>query len=396
MIVDFFSTVWVQYKLSAFKRKRKIVNINFLDLKTNAKVVKDEVMDSISEIIDNSAFVNGKFVSSFEEKFSKLHKVDNCICVSSGTAGNHLALWSLGIGHGDEIIIPVNTFIATAWGASLCGATPVFVDNDPDSYNIDVDRVEAAITPKTRAIVAVHLYGQSADMDPLVKLAKKHDIYLVEDAAQAHLAQYKGKPVGNFGIVTSFSFYPGKNLGAFGEGGAVMTDDQRLSDKIKIMRDHGSAKKYHHTEFGHNYRMSNIIGASLDAKVAYIEDWTRQRRDNAKLYDRYLSDIYEITLPTEMPYAKHVYHLYVIRTDYRDELMAYLADNGIASGLHYPIPLHRQEVFKYLGYSDDDFPVASEQAGQILSLPMYPELTEEQIGYIALTIKEFFVNKREV
>jgi dTDP-4-amino-4,6-dideoxygalactose transaminase len=366
------------------------MEIQFLDLKVNAKVVKNEVMESISDIIDNSAFVNGKYVSSFEDKFRQIHKVKNCICVNSGTAGNHLALWSLGISHGDEVIIPVNTFIATAWGATLCGATPVFVDNDPESYNIDVTKIEAAITDKTKAIVAVHLYGQPADMDALIDIAKKHNIYLVEDAAQAHLAEYKGKPVGNFGITTSFSFYPGKNLGAFGEGGAVVTNDNNLANKIKMLKDHGNQKKYYHSEFGHNYRMPNIIGASLDAKVAYIDEWTNKRRENASLYNKYLADISEISLPKEMDYAKHVYHLYVIRTNKRDELMNYLQEHGIASGMHYPIPLHKQEVFKYLQYKDGDFPVAEKQTSQIISLPMFPELQEEQIKYITSIIKEFF------
>jgi dTDP-4-amino-4,6-dideoxygalactose transaminase len=369
------------------------MNIPFLDLKSNAKIVKEEVLTSITDIIDNSAFVGGKYVASFEERFAVMHQMAHCIGVSSGTAGNHLALWALGVGHGDEVIIPVNTFIATAWGATLCGATPVFVDNDPESYNIDVTQVEAAITPRTKAIVAVHLYGQSADMAPLQEIATKHGIYLVEDAAQAHLATYNGLPVGHFGVTSSFSFYPGKNLGAFGEGGAVVTQDDAIAQRIAMIKDHGSVEKYQHPIEGHNYRMSNIIGASLDAKLSHIEVWTEARRANAVHYNQHLSDIEEITLPQEMPYAKHVYHLYVIRTPKRDALMAYLAAHGIASGMHYPIPLHQQEVFAHLGYAKGDFPVAEAQTAQILSLPMYPELTQEQIAFIAQTIKTFFTEE---
>jgi len=369
------------------------MNIPFLDLKANAKTVKSEVLSRIEEIIDNSAFVGGNYVASFEERFAAMHETAHCIAVSSGTAGNHLALWALGIGAGDEVILPVNTFIATAWGATLCGATPVFVDNDPESYNIDVSKIEAAITPRTKAIVAVHLYGQSADMAPLQEIADRHGLYLVEDAAQAHLATYNGVPVGNFGVTSSFSFYPGKNLGAFGEGGAVMTNDAAIAKRIAMIKDHGSEQKYHHPIEGHNYRMSHIIGASLDAKLSYLEAWTDARRSRAALYRKYLADIPQITLPQEMPYAKHVYHLFVIRTQKRDALADYLHREGIASGMHYPIPLHRQEVFAHLGYREGDFPVAEAQTAEILSLPIYPELQEEQIAYIAETIERFFTEE---
>ena len=366
------------------------MNIPFLDLRANARTVKSEVLARIEEIIDNSAFVGGKYVASFETRFAAMHAVDHCIAVSSGTAGNHLALWALGIGSGDEVIVPVNTFIATAWGATLCGATPVFVDNDPLSYTIDPNKVEEAITSRTKAIVAVHLYGQSADIDPLRKIADRHGLYLVEDAAQAHLATYNGVPVGNFGITSSFSFYPGKNLGAFGEGGAVVTNDADIAKHIAMIKDHGSAQKYYHPIEGHNYRMSHIIGASLDAKLAHLEAWTDARRSRAALYRKYLADIAEVVLPEEIPYAKHVYHLFVIRTERRDALAAHLQAHGIASGMHYPLPLHRQEVFAHLGYKEGAFPVAEAQTAQILSLPIYPELSEAQIIYIAETIRDFF------
>jgi len=366
------------------------MTVPFLDLPANAQSIKQALMPKIEEIIDTAAFVGGKYLQEFETAFAQMQQVKHCIGTSSGTAGNHLALWVLGIGHGDEVIVPVNTFIATAWGVTLCGATPVFVDSDPESYTIDPAQLEAAITPRTKAIVAVHLYGQSADMDAIISVAQKHGLYVVEDAAQAHLATYKGRPVGGIGITSSFSFYPGKNLGAFGEGGAVATQDMELAERLRAMRDHGSMEKYHHIEQGHNYRMSHIIAASLETKLTHIATWTARRRSNAALYARYLGDIEEIVLPVESSYAAHVWHLYVIRTPHREALMAHLQKRGIATGLHYPIPLHRQKVFAALGYGVGDFPVAEIQADEILSLPMYPELSEEQIAYVATEIKAFF------
>ena len=375
------------------------LKVPFLDLKAQFKDIYNEVDDEITKVISNTSFVLGKSVADFEKNFAEAHKVTHCIGVSSGTDGNHLALWSLGVGTGDEVIIPANTFIATAWGATLCGAKPVFVDCEPDSYNIDPKKVESVITPKTKAIVAVHLYGQPADLDPLKEMARNHNIYLVEDAAQAHIAEYKGQKVGGLSEAASFSFYPGKNLGAYGEGGALTTNNDEIAYKSKMIRDHGAIHKYNHEIFGHNYRMEGIQGAVLNVKIKYIDKWTEGRRKVAAKYRELLSGIEEIILPKEMPYAKHVYHLYVIKvksqkskvkSQKRDELQKYLNEKGIATGLHYPIPLHLQKCFDYLGYKKGDFPITEELAETGLSLPMFPELSDEQIKYVCDSIKAFY------
>lgn len=366
------------------------MKIPFLDLKANYLSVKDEVLKAINEVLDNTAYILGEKVTNFEKEFAKMQDVKFCYGTGSGTDGNHLALWALGIGAGDEVIVPANTFIATAWGATLCGATPIFVDCEPDSYNLDAKKIEAAISPKTKAIVAVHLYGQPADIDAIAAVAKKHQIYLVEDVAQAHLAEYKSKKVGGLGITSSFSFYPGKNLGAYGEGGAVATNDEGLALKIKMHRDHGASQKYHHELLGHNYRMEGIQGAVLGVKMKYLNDWTNKRREVAKKYKSLLSELKNIILPAEMAYAKHVYHLFVIQAEKRDKLQTYLNENGISTGLHYPIPLHMQKCFANLGYKKGDFPVTEKLAENCLSLPMFPEMTDEQISYVCGKIKEFY------
>jgi dTDP-4-amino-4,6-dideoxygalactose transaminase len=375
------------------------MKVPFLDLKIQYQSIKNHIDPAIQNVIDNTAFILGKAVSDFEEKFAKEHQVKHCLGTSSGTDANHIALWSLGIKNDDEIIIPANTFIATAWGATLCGAKPVFVDCHPESYNIDPSKIEAAITKKTKAIVAVHLYGQPADMDPLREIAKKHNIFLVEDAAQAHLAEYKGKRVGGLSDGCSFSFYPGKNLGAFGEGGAVTTNNDDTFNYMKKIREHGQSQKYYHSTLGHNYRMEGIQGAVLGVKLNYLPEWTNGRRRVAAKYKELLGTFDKVILPKEMPWAKHVYHLYVIRvvpkdqsnrSETRDLLQKYLSDNDIATGLHYPVPLHKQECFKDLGYQNGNFPVTEELAATGLSLPMFPELKDEQINYVADKIKEFF------
>jgi dTDP-4-amino-4,6-dideoxygalactose transaminase len=375
------------------------MKVPFLDLKAQYQRIKDEVNPAIQDILDNTAFILGKSVVQFEKEFAKAHNVKNCIGTSSGTDANHLALWALDIKPGDEVIIPANTFIATAWGATLCNAKPVFVDCHPASYNIDPDKIESAITPKTKAIVAVHLYGQPADMSVLQKIANEKNIFLVEDAAQAHLAEYKGKRIGGLSEVTSFSFYPGKNLGAYGEAGAVVTNNDELAKKIIKLREHGQSEKYHHDSFGHNYRMEGIQGAVLGVKLKYLAKWTDERRKVAAKYNELLGKSEHVSVPVELPYSKHVYHLYVIRVngkslekreETRNKLQSFLSDNGIASGLHYPIPLHLQKCFNHLGYKRGDFPVSEDLAQSGLSLPMFAELKDEQIEYVAAKIKEFF------
>jgi dTDP-4-amino-4,6-dideoxygalactose transaminase len=375
------------------------MEVPFLDLKVQYRSIKDEIDTAIQKVLDNTAFILGPSVSEFEKEFAKMHNVNYCLGTSSGTDGNHLALWSLGIKFGDEVIIPANTFIATAWGATLCGAKPVFVDCNSHSYNIDHDKVEKSITEKTKAIVAVHLYGQSADMDELKKISEKYNIHLVEDAAQAHLSEYKGRKVGGFSEVTSFSFYPGKNLGAYGEAGAVVTNNEDIYLRIKKLREHGQSKKYYHESFGHNYRMEGIQGAVLGVKSRFIEKWTSQRRRVAEMYREQLGNIEQIVLPVELPNHKHVYHLYVVKVNVggdqknqetRNKLQAYLQEHKISTGLHYPVPLHLQDCFNYLGYKHGDFPETEKLAESGISLPMFPELSDEQIEYVANTFREFF------
>jgi len=374
------------------------MQVPFLDLKIQYKSIKEEVGKEIQKVLDNTAYILGKPVSDFESNFAKAHNVKHCIGTGSGTDGNHLVLWALGIKPGDEVIIPANTFIATAWGVTLCGAKPVLVDCHPENYNLDPEKVEAAITPKTKAIVAVHLYGQPSDMIKLQEIADKHNILLVEDAAQAHLAEYNGKKVGGLSVASSFSFYPGKNLGAYGEAGAVLTNDDQIAQVIKMKREHGQSQKYYHDTFGHNYRMEGIQGAVLGVKLKYLDKWTDGRRRAASKYREFLGDVSDIKLPVEMPNVKHVYHLFVIqingtdslkRQERRDALQQFLNESGVSSGLHYAIPLHQQKCFEYLGYKKGDFPVTEQLAESGISLPMYPELTDAQIGYVSDKVKEF-------
>lgn len=375
------------------------MNVPFLDLKAQYSSIKHEIDPAIQNVINNTAFILGESVSKFEKDFAIAQDVKHCFGTSSGTDGNHIALWSLDIKAGDEVIIPANTFIATAWGATLCGAKPVFVDCHPESYNINPEKVQAAITTKTKAIVAVHLYGQPADIDSLDKIAKKYHLHIVEDAAQAHLAEYKAKKIGGLSDIASFSFYPGKNLGAYGEGGAVTTNNDELAKKIKLIREHGQSQKYYHDTYGHNYRMEGIQGAVLGVKLKYLQKWTDERRRVAAKYKELLGNVEQLSIPIEMPNVKHVYHLYVVRIngknlaereETRNRLQLFLSDNGISTGLHYPVPLHLQKCFSHLGYKKGDFPVTEDLAQTGISLPMYPELKDEQIEYVALKIKEFF------
>lgn len=375
------------------------MQVPFLDLKIQYQSIKKDIDQAIQNVIDNTAFILGKAVSDFEKNFALEHQVKYCLGTSSGTDGNHMVLWSLGVQSGDEVIIPANTFIATAWGATLCGAKPVFVDCHPESYNIDPSKIEAAITNKTKAIVAVHLYGQPAHIEAIKEIAKKYNLFLVEDAAQAHFAEYNGKRVGGLADAASFSFYPGKNLGAFGEGGAVTTNDENIFNYMKKLREHGQSQKYYHATMGHNYRMEGIQGAVLGVKLNHLAKWTNGRRLVAEKYKALLADCDAVTLPKQMPEAKHVYHLFVIKVNSarkdlrgktRNDLHKFLDEKGISTGLHYPIPLHLQECFNHLGYRKGDFPITEDLADSGLSLPMYPELNNEQINYVADNIKEFF------
>jgi dTDP-4-amino-4,6-dideoxygalactose transaminase len=374
---------------------KKVREVPFLDLKAQQSLIYNELEERIADIIVNTGFILGKHVDEFEQGFADLQEVKYCIGVSSGTDALHIALQALGIGHGDFVIVPVNTFIATAEAVSHCGAVPIFIDCD-DFYNIDINKVKKFILSlndeqklKVKAITPVHLYGQPADMHKLMNLAEEYQLAVVEDACQAHLAAWHGKRVGSFGAFGAFSFYPGKNLGAYGESGALITNNEGLYKKAKMLRQHGEIERYHHEVIGHNYRMEAFQGAVLSIKLKYIEIWTKQRQHNAALYNELLSDVEGIDLPQEQDGAESVHHLYVIQTDDQNELQKFLGDRGISTGLHYPIPLHLQEAYKHLGYKKGDFPVAERAAGRILSLPMYPELTEDQIHYVCCTIQDY-------
>ena len=367
----------------------------FLDLKAQHHQIYNEIDDRITDIIANTAFVLGKHVAEFEERFAEAQGAKYCVGVSSGTDALHVALIALGIGPGDRVIVPVNTFIATAEAVSLCGAVPVFADCD-NYYNINTAKLRDYLSSLSfqhrampKAIIPVHLYGQPANMDEIMALADECGLKVVEDCCQAHLAEWKERKVGNFGAFGAFSFYPGKNLGAYGEAGALITNDEGLYLKAKMLRQHGEIERYHHQIVGHNYRMGAIQGAVLSTKLKYIEEWTRKRKENARLYSALLAEIDGIEAPDELEGASCVYHLYVIQVDDRDGLREYLQEHGVASGLHYPVPLHLQEAYKDLGYKRGDFPVAERAAGRVLSLPMYPELSEGQIRYVCEQIESF-------
>jgi dTDP-4-amino-4,6-dideoxygalactose transaminase len=369
------------------------MNVPFLDLKSQYLRIKPEIDAFFADIFEHSAFICGKYVDLFEKAFAAALGAKLFIATSSGTDAVHLMLWASGIGSGDEVIVPVNTFIATAEGVSLCGATPVFVDNDPVSYNIDIGGVEEKITPLTGAVLPVHLYGQPVNMDAISDIASRHGLLVFEDACQAHLTRFEGKTVGNFGKAAAFSFFPGKNLGAYGEAGGISTNDEELYQKMLRMRGHGSVERYVHEIIGHNYRMEEIQAAVLLVKLKYLESWNARRREIAKLYRSLLADLKEVICPVESADAYHIYHLFVVRVpaDKRDKLKGFLKEKSIATGLHYPIPIHLQKAYAHLGYKKGDFPVAEKQAAEILSLPIYPEMTDDMVDFVCKTIKRFFV-----
>ncbi|KPL19293.1 MAG: erythromycin biosynthesis sensory transduction protein eryC1 [candidate division Zixibacteria bacterium SM23_81] len=364
------------------------MNVPFVDLKAQLSQIRDEINLAIQEVIDKCSFVGGPHLKVFEDKFAAFCEAKHAIGVSSGTAALHVSLVACDIGPGDEVITVPNTFIATTEAITLSGASPVFVDVDLESYNIDVSKIEGAITPRTKAIMPVHLYGQPADMDPILEIASRHGLTVIEDACQAHGAEYKGRKVGALGRVGCISFYPGKNLGAYGDGGMVLTNDSQLADKIRILCNHGQAEKNKHTREGFNYRLDGIQAAVLTVKLRHLEDWTRRRRNNAQRYSELLQDV-DIITPIEKKFAKHVFHLYIIRLKDRDALAEHLQAHGVAVGFHYPIALHLQEAYAHLGFQPGAFPVAEQCAAQVLSLPMFAELSEEQIQHVIQGIKKF-------
>jgi len=366
------------------------MNIPFVDLKSQYASIKDEIDAAMADVLVNTAFVGGPFLKKFEDAFAQYCGTKHCVGVGNGTDAIFLALKALGIGEGHEVITAANSFIATSEAITMARANVVFVDIDPSTYNMDVNQIESKITPRTKAIIPVHLYGQPVDMDPISEIAKKHNLKIIEDAAQAHGGEYKGKRVGTLGDVACFSFYPGKNLGAYGDGGALVTDDEELANKANMFANHGRADKFGHIFEGVNSRLDGLQAAILAVKLSHLEDWTESRRRNAYLYNKHLAET-GMVLPVEIKNVRAVYHLYVVRvsTGQRQELQDHLKSHGIATGIHYPIALPNLRAYDYLKHKESDFPEATRASHEIMSLPMFPELTEEQIAYIAEKIKSF-------
>jgi dTDP-4-amino-4,6-dideoxygalactose transaminase len=361
-------------------------SVPFVDLKSQYQTIKAEVDAAIARVIENTNFILGPEVAAFEKAFAEYVGARFCIGVNSGTAALQLALMAGGIGEGDEVIVPSFTFFATAEAVSVLGAVPVFVDVDPVSYTITAAEIEKAITPRTRAIIPVHLYGQPADLDPIRALAQQHNLRVFEDAAQAHGAQYKGKRVGALGHAGCFSFYPSKNLGAYGEAGAVVTNDEDLARRVGLLRQHGQTSKYAHAFVGYNFRLEEIQAAVLNVKLAHLDKWNNGRRERASRYNELLSDT-GLGLPREMEYARHVYHVYAVHSDHRDELQQRLAAKGIQTGVHYPIPIHLQPAYASFGYKAGDLPVTERLSERVLSLPLFAELTDDQQRAVADAIR---------
>ncbi len=362
--------------------------IPFVDLQAQYRAIKDEIDEAVARVLGNASFILGREVAEFEEAFAEYIGTRFCVGVSNGTAAIQLALTACGIGRGAEVIVPANTFFATAEAVSTAGARPVFVDADKDSYTIDVSQIEAAITPATRAIIPVHLYGQAADLDPILEIAARHNLLVIEDAAQAHGALYKGRRAGSLGHLSCFSFYPGKNLGAYGEAGAVVTSNAEYAEKVRVLRDHGQSRKYHHDFVGFNYRMEGIQGAVLRVKLPFLDQWTEARRRHAARYRELLKGA-SLRLLEEREWGTPVYHLFLVFTAQRDALQRHLQEAGVQTGIHYPIPAHLQRANLDLAYGPGDFPQTERAFSETLSLPMYPELPEESLVLVAEAVRRF-------
>ncbi len=364
------------------------MKVPFLDLKAHHAPMLEKFERAIRDVVESSAFAGGPFVEKFEGEFAAFCNTPFSVGVGNGTDALWLALLALGVGAGDEVITVPNSFMATAEAITYCQARPVFVDVDEETFTMNPALLKKALTPRTKAIIPVHLFGQPADMDPILEFARAHNLFVIEDAAQAHGAEYKGQRAGSMGDVGCFSFYPGKNLGAFGEAGGVVTSNPDLYEKIKVLRDHGQAKKYHHTMVGWNCRMDGIQAAVLSIKLRHLEAGNLLRRRHASDYSRALEGNGEIVTPSEAEYVRHVYHVYAVRVRDRDDLRRRLEEKGIGCAVHYPIPIHLQEAYRSLGYAAGSFPIAETLSNEFLSLPMFPELTKEQVDYVAQTVQE--------
>jgi dTDP-4-amino-4,6-dideoxygalactose transaminase len=370
------------------------VKIPYLDLKAQYQSIKPEIDAAIARVLDSCQFVLGNEVAGFEQEFATYCGTSECVALNSGTSALHLALLAAGIGPGDEVITVPFTFVASVAAVLYAGAKPVLVDIDPRSFTIDPAAIEAAITPRTKAIMPVHLYGQAADMDPIMGIARRHNLVVIEDAAQAHGAKYKERPVGSIGDMGCFSFYPGKNLGAYGEGGAVTTSNAKYAQTIRMLRDWGQDRKYHHVLRGYNYRMEGFQGAILRVKLRHLDKWTEARRAVVQQYNELLAE-YDIETPEEMPWGKHVYHVYTLRADDRDNLQAALTTEGIQTSIHYPVPVHLQPAYADPRYGAGAFPQSERAAKQVLSLPLYPELPSRAIAQVAEAVRKAVGSKRQ-
>ncbi len=364
------------------------MQVPFLELKQQNSEIWDQVQEDVSSLIREAQFILGPAVKSFEDAFSRYCGAKHCVGLNNGTTALHMALLAFNIGPGDEVITTPHTWISTSWGIAYTGATPVFVDIDSKSYNLDPNLVEAAITPRTRAVLPVHLYGQSADMTEIRAICQRHNLVLIEDSAQAHGAQHRGKTVGAIGDAACFSFYPGKNLGAFGEAGAVTTNSDQIARRIRCLRDHAQDGRHNHVEIGYNTRMEGLQGAVLDVKLRRLPDWTQRRRDHANYYLDRLADIRGLTLPEFADPLSHVWHLFVILVNDRDQFRADLEKRGVATGVHYPTPIPYQPAFKHLGYQKGQFPVTEDVMSRCVSLPMFPELTIDQRDYVVAMVRD--------
>lgn len=365
------------------------MNVPYFDLGPQTRALRAELEAALGRVLDQHAFCLGPEVAAFEREFAASCGVRHCVALNSGTSALHLAMLLLDLKPGDEVITTPYTFAATSWGISYCGARPVYADIEPDTFNLDPARAARAITPRTRAILPVHLYGHPCDLDALGELARRHGLALVEDAAQAHGATWKGRPVGGFGITACFSFYPTKNLGACGEGGALVTDDDALAARARALREHGSRRRYHYDEVGYNYRMDGFQGAVLGVKLRHLPAWTAARRAAAARYTELLAGT-PLGLPREREHARSAWHLYTVRAPRRDALKDFLAARGIGAAVHYPVPLHLQKCYAELGHQPGDFPEAERACAEVLCLPFFPEITETQQQAVAAAVQEFY------
>jgi dTDP-4-amino-4,6-dideoxygalactose transaminase len=363
------------------------MNVPYFDLTAQYAELRDEIRAALDRVCQSAAFILGEEVSGFEQSFAAYCEVKHCVALNSGTSALHLALLSAGVGPSDEVITTANTFIATAEAICYTGATPVFTDIDPSTANLDPARIERAISGRTKAIIPVHLYGRPADLDQIVEIAKRHNLIVIEDACQAHGARYRAKRVGGFGHAAAFSFYPGKNLGAYGEGGALTTNDDAVAQFAREMRSHGESKRYFHDSIGYNYRMDGFQGAVLNVKLRHLDNWTAKRQEFAKLYRECLAGT-QVRIPEDRPGCESVYHLFTPWVQDRDAVREELARRGVQTAVHYPVPVHLQKAYAYLGYTPGSLPQTEKACAEVLSMPLFPEMSRDQVVYAADTLKQ--------